>query len=64
MPTGKITKRLVDGLIADAKSTGRTIITWDEDLRRFGVLATASGAASYVIQYRLGGRGVPSSALR
>jgi len=60
MPTGKITKRLVDGLIADAKSTGRTIITWDEDLRRFGVLATASGAASYVIQYRLGGRGVPS----
>ena len=60
MATGKITKRLVDGLIADAKRAGRTIITWDEDLTRFGVLATASGAAAYVIQYRLGGRGVPS----
>jgi len=57
MATGRITKRLVDALIAEAKRTGRTLITWDEDLTRFGVLATKTGAVAYVIQYRMGGRG-------
>jgi integrase len=60
MATGKITKRVVDALIADAKRAGRTLIIWDAELTRFGVLATKTGAAAYVIQYRLGGRGAPS----
>lgn len=60
MATGKITKRLVDALVAEAKTAGRTLICWDADLTRFGVVATKAGAAAYVIQYRLGGRGTAS----
>ena len=30
---------------------------WDPELKGFGVKAEASGAKSYVLQYRLGGRG-------
>jgi uncharacterized protein len=61
MATGKITKRLVDALTGDAKRAGRTLIVWDVDLTRFGVLATKTGATAYVIQYRIGGRGAPSN---
>jgi hypothetical protein len=60
MATGKITKRLVDGLRARARADGRTLYAWDEDLTGFGLVATKTGAASYFIEYRLGGRGTPS----
>jgi len=41
--------------IVDAK--GRPYFLWDEDLRGFGVKASASGAKSYLVQYRDGNFG-------
>jgi len=52
MATGKITKRTLDALQAGAIAG----FLWDEDLKGFGVKTSANGAASYVVQYRLGGR--------
>ena len=53
MATGRVNKTSVDGLSA---VNGETFL-WDDDLRGFGVKATVGGAKSYVIQYRIGGRG-------
>lgn len=52
MATGKITKRTVDALRLAAVEG----FLWDEDLRGFGLKTTARGSASYVVQYRMGGR--------
>ncbi|MCW3838143.1 tyrosine-type recombinase/integrase [Sphingomonas canadensis] len=52
MATGKITKRTVDALLANAV----TGFLWDEDLKGFGLKITSAGSASYVVQYRMGGR--------
>ncbi len=52
MATGKITKRTLDALQANAVAG----FLWDEDLKGFGLRITSAGAASYVIQYRMGGR--------
>lgn len=52
MATGRITKRTLDALLAN----GVTGFLWDEDLKGFGVKTTAQGSASYVVQYRMGGR--------
>ena len=60
MATGKVTKRLVDAKISEAKSAGKTCYVWDADLTGFGVLATKAGGASYFVEYRIGGRGTPS----
>ena len=51
MPTGHKTN--VDALFA---TSGQAFL-WDEDLRGFGVKASATGAKSYLVQYRIGGRG-------
>ena len=60
---GKVTKAGVDALIANAKATGATIFLWDDVQRGFGAKATPNGACSYVLQYRLGGRGTPTKRL-
>ena len=59
---GKISKRAVDALIADARAADAALFLWDAELPGFGVKATPS-ACSYVVQYRLGGRGAPSKRL-
>lgn len=52
MATGKITKRTLDAL----QSSDVEGFLWDEDLKGFGLRTTSSGSASYVLQYRMGGR--------
>lgn len=52
MATGKVTKRTLDALLAGGVSG----FLWDEDLKGFGVKIGATGSASYVLQYRMGGR--------
>lgn len=56
MAVGKITKRTVDALQPGAA----TILLWDEDLKGFGLKVQPSGARSYVLQYRMGGRESPT----
>lgn len=50
----KITKRIVDATIP---TPGRDAFVWDEELRGFGLRVLPSGAKSYILQYRTGGRG-------
>lgn len=52
MATGRITKRTLDALLAN----GVTGFLWDEDLKGFGVKTSSNASASYVVQYRMGGR--------
>ncbi len=52
MCTGKITKRTVDNLQPAASA----FLVWDENLKGFGIKIQPTGAASYVYQYRMGGR--------
>lgn len=52
MATGKITKRTLDALQTGAV----TGFLWDDELKGFGLKISAGGAASYVVQYRMGGR--------
>ncbi|MEJ6010648.1 site-specific integrase [Novosphingobium aquae] len=52
MASGKITKRSVDALI----SFGAEGILWDDSLKGFGAKITKSGAVSYILQFRMGGR--------
>jgi integrase len=48
----KITKRTVDSLTPRASD----YFVWDDELAGFGVRVMRSGKASYVVQYRAGGR--------
>ena len=48
----KLTKRTVDGL----EVTANDYLTWDRDLRGFGVRVYPSGKKTYLIQYRAGRR--------
>ena len=52
MARGKITKRSIDVLIASSEND----ILWDDSIRGFGAKRTKSGAVSYVLQFRMGGR--------
>ncbi|HEV2551130.1 MAG TPA: tyrosine-type recombinase/integrase [Stellaceae bacterium] len=52
----RINKRTVDALKPPAKGEPERLV-WDERLKGFGVRVTAQGIKSYVIQYRIGGRG-------
>lgn len=52
MATGKVTKRTIDTLQAGGVSG----FLWDTELKGFGLRMSASGGASYVVQYRMGGR--------
>lgn len=57
----KLTKSFVDGLKPDPDTTKRLTV-WDTELAGFGVTVTPLGARgggvkSYIVQYRVGGRG-------
>ena len=53
MATGRITADTVNALQAGAKDT----FLWDDKLPGFGVKVTPKGVKTYILQYRLGGRG-------
>ena len=55
MAVGRITKRAVDAL--PPPSGGKRAYLWDDTLKGFGCMVTSKGAKSYIIQYRVGGRG-------
>jgi integrase len=55
MPKTRITKRAVDAL----ESAAAEFVLWDTDLAGFGVRVRPTGAKSYVVQYRTGGRNTP-----
>jgi integrase len=52
----KITKRTVDSIVPGASDQ----FLWDRDLRGFGLKVTSAGNKIYVLQYRKGGRGIPT----
>ncbi|MFC3711204.1 tyrosine-type recombinase/integrase [Sphingoaurantiacus capsulatus] len=56
MPAVRITKRAVDEMPLPQTGATRSYL-WDDRLKGFGVMATAGGAKSYIVQYRIGGRG-------
>lgn len=58
LATGKITVRTVDALPLPSK--GKREHLWDDTLKGFGVMVTDMGVRSYIVQYRIGGRGSPT----
>ncbi|MFV3131688.1 tyrosine-type recombinase/integrase [Niveispirillum sp. KHB5.9] len=56
MPSTRISKRTVDSAIPGA----RDCYLWDSELSGFGLKVTPSGAKTYLVQYRTGGRGMPT----
>lgn len=56
MPSTRITKRAVD----DATPDARDFYLWDSELSGFGLKVTPSGTKTYLVQYRTGGRGMPT----
>jgi hypothetical protein len=55
MSIKKITKRSVEDLALPGP--GKRSHLWDDTLKGFGVRVTPTGVRSYVVQYRIGGRG-------
>jgi integrase len=49
----KLTKRTVDAL----SNTGKEYFEWDDEMPGFGLRVFPSGRKSYVVQYKVGGRG-------
>jgi integrase len=51
----KITKRHVDAI----RPGDRDRFLWDNELKGFGLKVTSTGRKIYILQYRMGGRGLP-----
>lgn len=58
MATGSITKRSVDAIALPP--AGKRAYLWDDKLKGFGCMVTDKGVKSYLVQYRIGGRGNPT----
>jgi hypothetical protein len=58
MATGRITKRSVEAIPLPVAPKREFL--WDDTLKGFGVMVTERGVRSYILQYRLGGRGHPT----
>ena len=57
MATVKITNASVKAVKAD---TRRDVYLWDRELSGFGLKVTPNDTRTYLVQYRLGGRGSPT----
>lgn len=51
--TVKLTKRLIDAMVPNEQR----FVVWDIELKGFGVRVEPSGAKSFILRYRTGGRG-------
>lgn len=58
VPVQKLTKDVFNNLPIPA--VGSRAYVWDETVKGFGLMITDKGALSYILQYRLGGRGSPT----
>jgi integrase len=56
----KITKRRVDA----TEPAGKDVLVWDTELKGFGLKVTPAGQKSYLLQYRMGGRGTPTQRVK
>lgn len=56
MATGRISKRSVDAI----QAADRDQYLWDTDLSGFGLKVTRNDTRTYLVQYRMGGRGTPT----
>lgn len=56
MPVGAITKRNVDALKPGVSDQ----YLWDDQVKGFALKVTPLGARTYLVQYRMGGRGTPT----
>ena len=56
MAVGTITKRTVDAL----KKGEADQYLWDDEVSGFGLKVTPKNARTYILQYRMGGRGTPT----
>ncbi|KWV94492.1 hypothetical protein ASS64_11945 [Erythrobacter sp. AP23] len=52
--------KLTQARVEKAERKPKQYILWDRDLKGFGLRISPGGAKSYVIQYRMGGRGFPA----
>src|SRR5689334_6940800 len=52
----KIGKRVVDA----ARPGERPVLIWDDEVKGFGLKVQPTGAKTYIVQYRTGGRGAPT----
>lgn len=52
----KLTKRLVDSVAA----TDADLFVWDTEVKGFGLKVTRTAVKTYLLQYRMGGRGNPT----
>lgn len=53
----RLTKSVVDG--ARRPAAGQRLVLWDAEVKGFGLRITATGSKTYVLRYRMGGRGAP-----
>ncbi|MEO7656050.1 MAG: tyrosine-type recombinase/integrase [Sphingomicrobium sp.] len=58
MATSRVTKRSVEAVPIPAGA--KRAYLWDDQLKGFGVMVTPAGSRSYLVQYRIGGRGSPT----
>lgn len=54
----KITKKAVDA--ATCPPGKRNLCLWDPTVKGFGLVITSNGVRTYVVQFRMGGRGTPT----
>lgn len=54
MATAKVSKRTVDAMETPAE--GKRTWLWDDQVKGFGVVMSASGRKVYIVQYRVGGK--------
>lgn len=53
---GKISKREIEAVLTDVRSSGKEVYLWDVQIKGFGARVAPTGTVSFIFEYRLGGR--------